>query len=99
MCLNKRHKSPTELVKHTLWTGEHLIAIEIDGGSHIGSEAHIQKDRLLQRSGVHVVHILNSEITKYGLKVVERLLPSEITHFWSSSERKYRCNPFNDIPF
>lgn len=47
----------------------------------------------------HIVRILNTEITKYGTKVVERLLPSEITQFWKSSEEKWRSNPFSTIPF
>jgi hypothetical protein len=93
--------APTRMMKvdFVFWTGKRLVAVEIDGGSHIGSGPHVEKDRLLQRAGVHVVHILNSEITKYGIKVVERLLPSEITQFWESAEGKWRLNPLNDIPF
>jgi hypothetical protein len=93
--------APTRMMKvdFVFWTGKRLVAVEIDGGSHIGSEAHVEKDRLLQRAGVQVVHILNSEITKYGIKVVERLLPSEFTQFWESAESKWRVNPLSDIPF
>ena len=93
--------APNRMMKvdFAFWTGKRLVAIEIDGGSHIGNEAHIQKDRLLQRSGVHVIHILNSEIAKHGLKVIDRLLPSEITQFWSSAEQKYRCKPIQGGPF
>jgi len=89
--------APNKMMKvdFAFWTGKRLVAVEIDGSSHSGSEAHIQKDRLLQRSGVHVIHILNSEISKYGEKVINRLLPSEITHFWGSAEEKYRTNPFS----
>ena len=86
-------------VDFAFWTGRRLIAVEIDGGSHIGSESHIEKDRLLQRAGVGVVHILNSEIAKYGKKVVERLLPPEITQFWKFSNNKWRTNPLCSIPF
>ena len=93
--------APNRMMKvdFAFWTGKRLVAIEIDGSSHAGSEAHIQKDRLLQRSGVHVVHILNSELAKYGIKVIERLLPQEITKFWTSAEEEYRINPLCDIPF
>ena len=93
--------APNRMMKvdFAFWTGKRLVAVEIDGGSHIGSESHIEKDRLLQRSGVHVVHILNSEIAKHGIKVVERLLPSEITTFWQNPEKKWRSNPFDEIPF
>jgi hypothetical protein len=89
------HFAPNKMMKvdFAFWTGKGLVAVEIDGSSHSGSEAHIQKDRLLQRSGVHVVHILNNEISKYGEKVIRRLLPPEITHFWKSAEEKYRTNP------
>lgn len=92
---------PSRMMKvdFAFWTGKRLIAVEIDGGSHIGSEAHVEKDRLLQRAGVHVVHILNSEITKYGKKVVGRLLPQELTRFWRSAEDEWRENPFYSIPF
>lgn len=93
--------APSRMMKvdFAFWTGTRLVAVEIDGGSHIGSESHIEKDRLLQRSGVHVVHILNSEISKHGIKVVERLLPPEMTGFWKTAEKQWRSNPFDDIPF
>ena len=93
--------APNRMMKvdFAFWTGKRLIAVEIDGGSHIGSESHIEKDRLLQRSGVHVVHILNNEIAKHGIKVIERLLPTEVTSLWQSAEKKWRSNPFDDIPF
>ena len=93
--------APSRMMKvdFAFWTGKRLVAIEIDGSSHAGSDAHIQKDRLLQRSGVHVVHILNSELAKYGIKVIERLLPQEITSFWKSAEENYRMNPLREIPF
>jgi very-short-patch-repair endonuclease len=95
------HFAPNRMMKvdFAFWTGKRLVAIEIDGRSHAGSEGHIQKDRLLQRSGVHVIHILNSEITKHGMKVIQRLLPPEITKFWSSAEEKYRTNPLCEISF
>jgi hypothetical protein len=92
---------PSRMMKvdFVFWTGKRLVAIEIDGGSHVGSEAHIEKDRLLQRAGVHVIQVLNSEIAKYGKKVIERLLPQELTRFWQAPEEKWRENPFNSIPF
>lgn len=86
-------------VDFAFWTGKRLIVVEIDGGSHIGSQSHVEKDRLLQRAGITVVHILNAEITKYGKKVVERLLPSEITQFWKFSNRTWRTNPLSSVPF
>ncbi len=92
---------PSRMMKvdFAFWTGKRLVAVEVDGGSHIGNESHVEKDRLLLRSGVHIVHILNSEITKYGIKVIERLLPSEIIEFWRSPESKWRSNPLSEIPF
>ena len=88
---------PSRMMKvdFVFWTGKRLVAVEIDGGSHIGSDAHVEKDRLLQRAGVHVIHILNSEITKYGKTVIERLLPQEVTDFWKWAEDKDRANPFD----
>jgi hypothetical protein len=88
---------PSRMMKvdFAFWTGERLVAVEIDGGSHIGSEAHVVKDRLLQRAGVHVIHILNSELTTHGSKIIKRLLPDEITRFWKFAEAKWRDNPFD----
>jgi hypothetical protein len=92
---------PSRMMKvdFAFWTGMHLVAVEIDGGSHIGSEAHVEKDRLLQRAGVQVVHITNSEIMKHGTKVIRLLLPEEVTKFWKFSEHKVRWNPLGDVPF
>jgi len=92
---------PSRMMKvdFAFWTGKRLVAVEIDGSSHVGSEGHVEKDRLLQRAGVHVVHILNSEITKYGARVIGALLPPEITEFWKTAEEESRDNPLSDIPF
>jgi hypothetical protein len=75
---------PTNMFKadFAFWTGQQLVAIEIDGGSHIGSPKHITKDRMLRRSGVQVVHILNDEILKEPERVIRHLLPNRITDFW-----------------
>ena len=92
--------APNRMMKvdFVFWTGKRLVAVEIDGGSHVGSESHVEKDRLLQRSGIQVIHILNNEIGKHGKKVIERLLPPEITHFWKTAEAEWRSNPLG-IPF
>lgn len=80
-------------VDYVFWTGIQLVAVEIDGTSHIGSEAHIRKDRLLQRAGVKTIHITNNELLKYRRKAVERLLPNEITQFIDFAEDMYSINP------
>ncbi|MBX7185248.1 MAG: endonuclease domain-containing protein [Vicinamibacteria bacterium] len=91
---------PEKMVKvdFAFWTGERLVAVEIDGSSHIGSEQHIRKDRMLQRAGVSVVHILNGELLQHGEDCVRKLLPTAITQFWQSAESKYRINPLS-VPF
>lgn len=87
-------------VDFAFWTGEQLVAIEIDGGSHIGNSDHVTKDRMLARAGVHVIHILNDELEQYGLTVISELLPSEITYFWKDLKYNGQLNPFYiDIPF
>ena len=96
----ERHNiAPNTMVKvdFAFWTGKRVIAVEIDGGSHIGSENHVRKDRLLHRAGVEIIHILNDELTTHGIKAIEKLLPEEITHYWK--DEKYAYNPFDDIPF
>lgn len=93
--------SPRSMVKvdFAFWDGRRVIAVEVDGGSHIGSEAHIRKDRLLGRAGVYTIHILNAELKKHGTRVIRKLLPKEVTRFWEG--KKVSFNPFSDswVPF
>ncbi len=72
--------SPNRMLRvdFAFWTGKKLVAIEIDGSSHIGSLKHVEKDRLLLRSGIEVIHILNHEIDKYGTELIEKVLSPEI---------------------
>ena len=72
--------SPNRMMRvdFAFWTGEKFVVVEVDGESHVGSLEHIERDRLLLRSGVHVIHILNEEIDKYGSELVGKLLPSEV---------------------
>ena len=74
-------------VDFAFWTGKNFVAVEIDGSSHVGNERHVTKDRMLQRAGVQVIHILNSEVLQHGNEVIERLLPREITNFWRYMNR------------
>lgn len=76
-----QHFSPNRMLRvdFAFWTGNKLVAIEIDGTSHIGSFTHVERDRLLLRAEVDVIHILNDEIDKYGVELIEKLLPQEIT--------------------
>lgn len=80
-------------VDFAFWTGKRFIAVEIDGSSHVGSESHIRKDRMLQRSGVLVIHILNKELVEHGMRVIPALLPPEISAFWETGKLKYPMNP------
>ncbi len=58
----------------------------MDGKSHIGDEKYITKDRMLQRAGVQVIHILNKELIEHGTKVMNSLLPAGISQFWQTVE-------------
>jgi len=80
-------------VDFAFWTGKRLIAIEVDGKSHIGSPHHIVKDRLLQRANVHVIHIMNEELVKHGTAVIEKLLPREISKWWHHGDETERPVP------
>jgi hypothetical protein len=75
---------PERMVKvdFAFWTGEELIAVEIDGSSHIGSANHVTKDRALLRAGVHLIHILNNEVMEYGTKIITRLFPKSVVCPW-----------------
>jgi hypothetical protein len=88
-------------VDFAFWTGKEIVAVEIDGESHVGNREHVRKDRLMQRAGVHVVHILNNEIREFAQKTITKLLPKEIVEFWKFSEYKHRSNPLAkyEIPF
>jgi hypothetical protein len=81
------------------WTGSELLAVEIDGSSHLGSDSPEQTDRLLQRANVRVIHILNSELSQHKEGAIAELLPDEVTKFWEHSEYKYPFNPLSDVPF
>jgi hypothetical protein len=91
---------PENMVKvdFAFWTGEHIVAIEIDGGSHIGSRDHIRKDRMLNRSGVLTIHIMNDELLEHGEEVIRKLLPTEVTKF-AATCKSVPDNPIHPIPF
>lgn len=80
--------APENMVKvdFVFWTGRNIVAVEIDGPSHAGSERHITKDRMLMRAGVTTVHILNSELRQHKEKVITNLLPKPIREFWTNVE-------------
>ena len=87
------------MVDFAFWTGKRLVAVEIDGTSHVGDPKHVRKDRQLTEAGVKVVHILNEEVFDHGEAVVERLLPKDVSDFWSRRPwgRPLR-NPFDSDP-
>jgi hypothetical protein len=95
--------SPERMFKvdFAFWTGQQLVAIEIDGGSHIGSVDHIEKDRMLARANVRMIHILNSEIDKYETGIIYALMPKEIPEpgFMLSENVIHEYNPFGDLGF
>jgi len=82
-------------VDFAFWTGEQIVAVEIDGTSHVGSRNHIRKDRMLQRSNVHVIHILNDEVREYGTKAIEKLLPPEIADYGTPTSMSARLSSWN----
>jgi hypothetical protein len=95
-------------VDFAFWTGTRLVAVEIDGGSHIGNPNHVIKDRMLSRAGVLVVHILNDELDQHSYYNIMKLLPDDITEIWepwSDGELDRKppvdiSNPLTDeIPF
>ncbi|MDE2149414.1 MAG: DUF559 domain-containing protein [Gammaproteobacteria bacterium] len=93
------HPVPTTMFKvdFAFWTGHRFVAVEVDGKTHIGDEKHITKDRMLQRAGVQVIHILNKELLEHGTKVMSALLPQQISQFWQSVSGKPNANPW--LPF
>ena len=87
-------------VDFAFWTGRRLVAVEIDGKTHIGSPNHIVKDRLLQRANVQVIHIMNEELVEHGTRVIESLLPPEIVNWWDHPDETERHVPsYGPFPF
>jgi hypothetical protein len=78
------------------WTGESLIAIEIDGSEPSGYARDVRRDRLLRRAEVDVIHILNTEIARHGESVIAKLLPPVFRN-WITREG-LNFSPF-DPPF
>jgi hypothetical protein len=87
--------SPDRMFKvdFAFWTGSRLVAVEIDGKTHIGSPQHIVKDRLMQRANVHVIHIMNEELVSHGLSAISQLLPPEIVAWWKHPDKSDRSAP------
>ena len=75
-------------VDFAFWTGSKLVAVEIDGRSHIGDETHIRKDRMLRGAGVDIYHVTNSEVIKHGTSLIQRILPKEIVEYWKHPSGK-----------
>jgi hypothetical protein len=83
---NNYNYIPQRMVKmdFAFWTGQKIVAVEIDGASK-PSASQVPRDRMLQRAGVELIHILNEEIVTFGSKIIESLLPISITKFWQST--------------
>lgn len=67
-------------IDFAFWTGHQIIAVEIDGDGKPGSNI-IPRDRMLKEAGIKVIHILNSEIDRLGVKIIDLLLPHPISSF------------------
>ncbi|XWK86387.1 MAG: hypothetical protein U7127_19480 [Phormidium sp.] len=63
-------------VDFAFWTGNQMIALEIDSDTKLLPEI-VRRDRRYRNSGVEVVHILNSEIEEF-MSSVMNLLPKEL---------------------
>ncbi len=94
--LNAFSSVPGDMFKvdFAFWSGSRLVAVEVDGGSHIGSESHVRKDRMLQRAGVEVVHILNRELEEFGERAISTLLPDDVLN---SVDALGESDPFNPL--
>jgi hypothetical protein len=64
-------------VDYGFWTGEKLVAVEIDGAEPEGYARDIRRDRLLRRAGVDVIHILNLELLRHKTRALVQLLPHQ----------------------
>lgn len=84
-------------VDFCFWDGAQLVGVEIDGWEPQGYAADVRRNRLLQRSGVELIHITNRELEQYGSRVIRKLLPERILKPWRFFLEK---TPISDvIPF
>ncbi len=60
------------------WTGEQLVAIEIDGAKPQDYARDLRRDRLLRRAGVDVINIHNLELERHRAQAIQQLLPKSI---------------------
>jgi len=81
------------------WDGKKLIAVELDGAEPGGNAKDIRRDRLLQRAGVDVIHIHNTEIMQHRAQMLYEWLPRYFFGFnWNyPSKRPDFAN--DEIPF
>jgi len=83
------------------WNGRNIIAVEIDGmpppdkfkQEYIRDK---QRDRMLRRANIDLVHILNNELDRFGKQAINALLPREI---FKIEEKTVEKLPFDPIPF
>lgn len=96
-----RPTPPDYMVKvdFAFWTGEKLVAVEIDGSEPQGYENDVRRDRRLRRAGVDVIHILNSEVVKFGEQTIACLLPGDIGKLLSEYELKNIWQPSRNALF
>jgi len=93
-----REPSNNFRVDYGFWNGTKIVAIEIDGGEPEGYARDVRRDRMLRRANIDVIHILNMEVEKHGMRIINRLLPSEFLYDWRSLPAP-RWNPVADPPF
>ncbi|MGD1850453.1 MAG: hypothetical protein ACFCBU_07525 [Cyanophyceae cyanobacterium] len=69
-------KQVMQKIDFAFWTGEPMIAVEIDS-SQKNLENMAPRDRRYRESGVDVVYLLNDEIRDQGVSIM-RCLPREL---------------------
>jgi len=89
-------------VDFAFWDGKRITAVEVDDSSQIGNSHDVTKDRMLSdrmlnRAGVDVLHILSIELEEFGVDAIDRLLPASIRSFWDGEPERRAMNPM--MPF
>jgi hypothetical protein len=65
------------------WTGERLILVEIQGGSHVGKAEDVARFRAINSlDQVDVIYLHNDEIHHLKCSDIMRLLPESVWRYW-----------------
>jgi hypothetical protein len=68
------------------WTGNRMVVVELQGGSHVGTKHDIARHRLLNSMGnVEIVYLHNDEVMSMAPLDMRKVLPEDVWNYWHGS--------------